>query len=90
MRIPSKRSGEQKQLVPIAGRYLNVRQIATVKGKPGLLPISIATVWRWSAKGTFPKPTKLSDGTTVWELADIEAWQLARKAAAEQELKWNL
>ncbi len=65
-------------------RFVRVKQIASSKGKPGLLPVGVATVWRWSAKGVFPKPIKWSDGTTVWDMADIEAWQRAKQLESEK------
>jgi predicted DNA-binding transcriptional regulator AlpA len=72
------RSGRDK------GRFVRVKQIASSKGKQGLLPISVATVWRWTANGAFPKPIKWSDGTTVWDMADIEAWQRAKQLESQK------
>jgi predicted DNA-binding transcriptional regulator AlpA len=31
-----------------------------------------------AGRGTFPQPTKLMNGTLVWDLADIDAWLEAR------------
>ena len=37
------------------------------------------TVWRWRKKDpTFPKPIKLSHGTTRWYLSDLEAWEATK------------
>ena len=41
------------------------------------------TPWAWLKKDpTFPKPVSLSRGCTRWRLADLEAWEQARDAAA--------
>ncbi len=42
--------------------------------------ISRATVWRWVKENKFPKPIKLSPGSTRWKLSDIEAWEAKREA----------
>ena len=42
--------------------------------------ISRATVWRWVKENKFPKPIKLSAGSTRWKLSDIEAWEAKREA----------
>ena len=61
-----------------------MKQLATTKDNRGYLPVSPATVWRWVAAGRFPKPFKLGDGTTVWNMADIEAWQRAKQWESQQ------
>ena len=38
------------------------------------LPISKATLWRKVKNGTFPKPIKLSEKVTAWQVSDIEEW----------------
>jgi len=45
--------------------------LATTPGKPGLFPVSPATIWRWVALGRFPKPYKLGENTTVWDAEEI-------------------
>jgi len=52
-------------------QVLRLSQLATTPGKPGLLPISPATVWRLVKAGKFPAPFKLSAATTVWDAAEI-------------------
>jgi prophage regulatory protein len=37
--------------------------------------ISRPTIWRWVKNGKFPKPIKLSTGSTRWRLADLESWE---------------
>lgn len=60
-------------------RVLRVADIATTKHKSGLLPISPATVWRWTREGKFPKPFKLGDSVTVWDAGEVEAF-IAQRA----------
>lgn len=38
------------------------------------IPFSKATLWRKVRNGTFPKPFKLSEKVTVWQVSDIEEW----------------
>lgn len=38
--------------------------------------VSRATIWRWvEAQPNFPKPAKLSPGTTRWKLCDLAAFE---------------
>ena len=64
----------------MAQRVVRINDLATTKGKPGLLPVSPATVWRWVAEGKFPPPFKLGPNTTVWDLDQVDA-HLAQQAA---------
>ena len=55
--------------------YLSDAQIAARYGNH--------RTWTWrmlKADPVFPKPVKLSSGTTRWKLADIEAWEAAKVA----------
>ena len=61
-------------------RVLRLRQLATVKGRPGLLPVSAPTVWRWVREGKFPAPFKLAAGTTVWDADAVEAFIVSASA----------
>ena len=63
----------------MAQRVIRINDLATTKGKPGKLPVSPATVWRWVAEGRFVKPFKLGPNTTVWDLDQVEA-HLAQQA----------
>ncbi|MEN9780743.1 MAG: hypothetical protein RL014_1891 [Pseudomonadota bacterium] len=62
-------------------RVIRLAQLATQPGRPpGLLPVSPATIWRWvRTRADFPKPVKIGPQTTVWDLAEIEAF-IARQA----------
>lgn len=55
-------------------RVIRLRQLATEKDHPGMLPVGPATVWRWVKAGKFPKPYKLSSGVTVWDAEAVEAF----------------
>ena len=47
------------------------------------LGVSGSTIWSWCKKGTFPKPTKLSENYTAWNAAEVEAWAQSRIAASQ-------
>ena len=51
-----------------------MRQLASEKGRAGVLPVGPATIWRWTRKGTFPKPYKLGENTTVWDADAVDAF----------------
>nr|WP_315487999.1 AlpA family phage regulatory protein [uncultured Rhodoferax sp.] len=42
------------------------------------LPFSAPTLWRKVAKGTFPKPVRLSERVTAWNVRDVRAWMSAQ------------
>lgn len=54
--------------------YYRVSEIASARGKKGLLPVSTATIWRWVKAGEFPSPIKLSERCTVWDATQVQAW----------------
>lgn len=64
-------------------RVIRLAQLASTKSRPGLLPVSPATVWRWVREGKMPKPFKLGAGTTVWDADGIEQF-LAQRAGGQQ------
>jgi len=45
------------------------------------LPFSAPTLWRMVKAGTFPKPIKLSERVTAWNVGAVRAWLLAREEA---------
>lgn len=65
-------------------RVIRVAEIATTKEKPGLLPVSPATIWRWTREGKFPKPFKLGHAVTVWDAGAVEAFIAARAGGPSQ------
>lgn len=42
--------------------------------RPVPLPFSRATLWRKVADGSFPKPIKLGERTSVWRVEVVRAW----------------
>lgn len=67
----------------MAQRVGRISEVASSKGKKGLVPVSPATVWRWVADGKFPAPFKLGANTTVWDLDQVEQF-LAQRAGVQQ------
>jgi predicted DNA-binding transcriptional regulator AlpA len=57
-----------------------LRQLASTKTQPGLLPVSQATIWRWVKAGKFPKPFTMGSRCTVWDAAEVDAWIANSKA----------
>lgn len=65
-------------------RVIRIADIATTPGKPGMLPVSPATIWRWTREGNFPQPFKLGASVTVWNAAEVEAF-IAQRAGGVAE-----
>jgi predicted DNA-binding transcriptional regulator AlpA len=49
---------------------------------PSIIPFSHATLWRKVASGEFPKPVKLSERVTAWDVRDVRAWLESRRPQA--------
>lgn len=70
-------------------RVIRISELASTpasKSRParhGKLPVSPTTVWRWVREGRFPKPFKLGESVTVWDLGQVEAF-IAQQAEADQ------
>lgn len=45
------------------------------------LPFSAPTLWRKVKAGTFPKPHKLSERVTAWNVGTVRAWMTAQATA---------
>lgn len=43
--------------------------------------ISESTLWNWVKKGKFPKPDRLSDGVTRFDVAELREWVKSRKSS---------
>lgn len=74
----------------------NLPDAAFIRAKPlilsGFLPFSKATLWRLAKAGRFPKPVKLSDNITAWNVGAVRRWQasmLAAQAAIADEESGN-
>ncbi|MDR3453572.1 MAG: AlpA family phage regulatory protein [Rhodoferax sp.] len=48
---------------------------------PAPLPFSAPTLWRKVKAGTFPKPSKLSERVTAWNVGAVRAWIAAQTQA---------
>jgi predicted DNA-binding transcriptional regulator AlpA len=48
---------------------------------PAPLPFSAPTLWRKVKAGTFPKPCKLSERVTAWNVGTVRAWMAAQAIA---------
>lgn len=58
---------------------LRVNDLATLPGRPGVLPVSVNSLWRWVKAGKFPAPIKLSPRCTVWRVGAVRAWLAAQQ-----------
>lgn len=62
----------------------NLPDAAFVRAAPlinsGVLPFSKATLWRLVKAGRFPKPAKLSDNITAWNVGAVRHWQASMLA----------
>lgn len=47
-----------------------------------VLGIAKVTVWRWTAKGSFPQPVKLSERVTAWRAEEVRDWMNAQGKTA--------
>jgi prophage regulatory protein len=62
----------------------NVRALRD-KAAAAKLGVSRAHLWELSKRDeSFPRPTKISPGVTIWLEAELDAWLLKRVAAARQ------
>lgn len=59
-------------------QVIRISELASHPGRPGKLPVSPATIWRWVREGKFPKPFKLGQSVTVWNAAEVDAFISAR------------
>ena len=61
-------------------RYIRISELASTPARAGRYPCNPSTIWRWVKEGKFPKPVKISDGVTAWDLEAIEAHDRAMAA----------
>lgn len=45
-----------------------------------VVPFSSPTLWRKCKAGEFPKPVKLSDRVTAWNVGEVRQWLAAQSA----------
>ncbi|OIJ42637.1 helix-turn-helix transcriptional regulator [Massilia timonae] len=55
-------------------RIIRIAELASTPKKPGILPVSPATIWRWVRDGKFPKPLKLGPCVTGWHTHEVDAF----------------
>lgn len=70
----------------MAQRVMRIGEIASTPTRKGKLPVSPATIWRWSReeKSDFPKPFKLSASVTVWDADAIDVFIAKRASISSQ------
>lgn len=54
--------------------YVRIAQLASTPKRQGMLPVSSATIWRWTKQGHFPQPVRLGPQVSAWLKADVDAW----------------
>lgn len=59
---------------------IRMAQLATYPNRPGKLPFTKSTIWKWVKDGKFPAPFKVH-GATVWDVAEVDAF-IAQMAGA--------
>ena len=52
-----------------------------------MVPLADSTIYEMEQRGEFPRRFALSPRCIVWDLAEVEAWLLARRAAPIQRAK---
>lgn len=52
--------------------FLSVREVGR------RYSVSVATIWRWTAKNEFPQPVKIGRGSTRWALESLQAFEKGR------------
>ena len=58
--------------------FIRVKQVAK------MLDMGESTVWLWVKEEKFPKPIKLSERVTVWDVKIIEEWVLNKSRVKAQ------
>ena len=49
-----------------------------------MVPLADSTIYEMERRGEFPKRFNLTARCVVWDLAEVEAWLVARRAASQQ------
>ena len=63
-------------------RFIRIGHLASHPGRPGLLPVSAPTIWRWVKQGRFPAPVRLGPQVTAWPLEAVEEFLQQRTSEA--------
>lgn len=65
--------------------FIRESQLVQSRSRPDIpapLPFSAPTLWRKVKAGTFPKPIKLSERVTAWQVGAVRTWIAAQTNAA--------
>jgi prophage regulatory protein len=54
-------------------RYITIGTLAD------RLQVGVSTIYRWVAENRFPAPMEMTNGTSRWNVTDVEAWLAERK-----------
>lgn len=46
-----------------------------------VVPVAVATLYRWMDGGSFPRPVKVGPNRVMWRESDIQAWLASRQTA---------
>lgn len=57
--------------------------LASKGSRIGVVGVSKAQLWRMVKSGAFPRPTKISEGVTVWRWGEVRQWLLSRFDCAQ-------
>lgn len=57
------------------------QRVQRASGVARSLAVAESTIWRWVADGKFPKPIKLGERVTVWDMDEIEEFIAQQRAA---------
>ena len=66
------------------GAFIREAQLVQSRKRPDMpapLPFSAPTLWRKVKCGTFPKPVKLSERVTAWNVGTVRDWLAAQATA---------
>lgn len=55
-------------------RLIRMKELASTRSTPGMLPMCAATIWAMVKSGKFPEPVKFSDRITAWRMSDVNAF----------------
>jgi prophage regulatory protein len=54
--------------------YQPLPLLLTIRDVQRVTTLSRASIYRFMAAGTFPKPVHLSSNRRAWRLSDVQAW----------------
>lgn len=66
-------------------KFFRLRDLASTAEREGRYPVAGSTIWRWVQRGEFPRPVKLTGGTTAWPVEAVEQWERERGTVPNNE-----